>query len=460
MKRQPGGKGNKSVSTSHIIRVDDVQLNPISGRHSEAEIISQLKVLALDPCRPQFAHDTIHDLRTQILKLRKVMVLEDSEAPWRKRKLEQFVKDKLRPPSDIVCPNEQNIRKRSRRRSSHASSVSCLLNSGDSTQCQDEKITSDSRVYSSLLTFDDALPGKQVTIKCSILDGTVNFNCLPKNIPPTIDSDESVKGSNHLSAESIVNVDISNEVQCDGAHSRLHGTPRRSIRLLNFIGDHFQRKVVPVGPRFQADVLEWAGPAGRSILIGAYNTDYDNSKWLGTRVWPIQIRNTKTTGKTIGKGRPDSCCCKSPGSVDCTRCHILEERLVLQCDLGPAFFSWKFDEMGDQVSKMWSLKEQQSFESLVKMRPSSNGKSVLKRALKCFPNKNGKDIANYYFNVYIPHRMSMHTRSPSIKQVDTDDDDDEAEDISYMGLKKKSEGKSRTSCNSVDVKGRYLRRIS
>ncbi|KAL6508037.1 hypothetical protein OROGR_024232 [Orobanche gracilis] len=82
MKRQPDGKGNKSVSTSNINRFENVQLNPISVRHSEAEIISQLKVLALDPCRPQFAHDTIQDLRNQILKLRKVMVLENSEAPW------------------------------------------------------------------------------------------------------------------------------------------------------------------------------------------------------------------------------------------------------------------------------------------------------------------------------------------------------------------------------------------
>ncbi|KAL3640718.1 hypothetical protein CASFOL_015686 [Castilleja foliolosa] len=417
MTRQPGEKGKKNASTTSHINDLDVQPNSIFGKFSEAEIISQLKELAVDPYRPR---ENIQALWNQILKLRKVMVLKDSEAPWKKRKLEKFVKDKLKPSPVFVCPNEPSIRKLSRKQSSHVSSLSCLINSADSTHCQIEKITFNSRASSSLLTFDD----------------TDFYNCLRKNIPPTVNSDESVKGSNKLSPESNPYSQTP-----DGAHSRLHEpSPRRSIRLLNVNGDYLHRKVVPVGPRFQADVPEWAGTE---------NNDPDDSKWLGTRVWPLQIENMKTIGKKIGKGRPDSCCCASPGSVDCVRHHVLEKRLYLQSDLGPVFFSWKFDEMGEQILKKWSLKEKQSFELVVKMRPSSDGKSFLRRALKCFPSKNGRDVVNYYFNVYIPNRMSLCTRSRSTKQVDTDDD--ETEDSNHMGLQKKSGAK--------DLKGRYLRGI-
>lgn len=375
------------------------------------------------------------------------------------------MKDKLRAPAGIVLSNQQNITKLSRRQLSHASSVSSLLNSVDSTQSHDEKIIFDARTSSSLVTFDDALPEKQVITECSFVDDVVDLNCPGKDTSQTVDSDESVNGSNPLSPENSTPneappVEISNAIHylnsriSDGVNRRHFEPSRRSVRLLNFIGDHLQRKVIPVGPRFQADIPEWDGPVDRSILISAYNSDTHNSKWLGSQVWPVEIGNMKTTGRTIGKGRHNSCCCVSPGSADCITRHILEERLLLQCDLGPAFFSWKFDEMGEQVSKSWSLKEQQTFESLMKMRPSSNGKSFWKRALKSFSNKYRKDIINYYFNVYIPHRMSLQTRSPSIKQVDTDDED-EAENFSHMGLQKRSEGRSLIITNNV--KARYLR---
>ncbi|KAK4396147.1 AT-rich interactive domain-containing protein 1 [Sesamum angolense] len=300
--------------------------------------------------------DNIKPLWDQILRLRKVMVLKDSETPWRKRKLDQFINDKLRARSGLGLPNQKTVTKKNRSQSSHASSVSCLLNSFDSTQCHDDKFSFDSCTCSSL-TFDEALPEKQ---------------------------------RRHLQP------------------------PRRSIRLLNFIGDHLQRKTIPVGPHFQADVPEWSGPVNWSVLIAAYKSDSDNSKWLGSRVWPIEIGNMKTTGRTIGKGRPNSCCCVSPGFSDCTIRHIVEERLLLQCDLGPAFFSWKFDEMGEQVSNSWSPKEQQTFEKLTRLSP--------------------------------------------VKQVDTDDDY-EIQDLIYMGLQKRS-GEESYKLQSEDVNLRYLHWVS
>lgn len=82
MSRQQGGKGTKNAKASFSRGIEDVRRNSLFGRYSEAEMIAQLKGLALDPCRPQFAQDNIQPLWNQILRLRKVMVLEDSEIPW------------------------------------------------------------------------------------------------------------------------------------------------------------------------------------------------------------------------------------------------------------------------------------------------------------------------------------------------------------------------------------------
>lgn len=465
MSRLQARKEKENSEASFSKGVEDVPCSSISGQYSEEGMINQLKGLALDPCMPQFARNNIQPLWNQILCLRKLMVLEDSEMPWRKRKLEQFVKDKLRAPAGFVSPNQLNIAKRSRRQLSQASSMSCLLNSVDSAQSHDEKIIFEPHTSSSVVTFDEALPEKQVTTECSSADDVVDLNCPSKDVPPIVDSDGSVSGSNPSSPENstlnearhlgISDVVHDSNLPISNGPRRRHLEPsRRSIRLLNFIGDHLQRKAVPVGPRFQAEIPEWDGRVDRSILIDEYNSGSDHSKWLGSQVWPAEIGHIKTTGRRIGKGRHNSCSCVSRGSADCVKCHILEERILLQRDLGPAFSSWKFDEMGEQVSESWSLKERRTFESLMKKRPSSNEKSYWKRALKCLPSKSKKDFIDYYFNVYIPHRMNLN-RSPSIKQVDTDDDDeDEAKNFDHMGLQKRAKGRGPIIPNK---KAKYLR---
>ncbi|KAA8518998.1 hypothetical protein F0562_016228 [Nyssa sinensis] len=309
----------------------------------------------------------------------------------------------------------------------------------------------------SLLTFEDNLPGKHVPSEFSFLYDTADGYPPNKDISPFADSDESVNGSNPLSPENMTVLDpppldlddsvrssnTSNSVEPKQMHLQ---TPRRSIRLLNFIGDHLHRMVIPLGPRFQADVPDWTGPGNSGNLNGS-DADSENSRWLGTRIWPMEGRSTEITAGRVGKGRPDCCSCVSPGSADCIKHHILEERLRLQSDLAPAFFSWKFDEMGEVISKSWTLKDQQSFQSLVKMYPLSSGKNFLKHASKCFPSKSKENILSYYFNVFIPRHMSSKTRS-SLEQIDSDDDEVEGNGSSaFMG-------------SSKDVKTRFLRRRS
>ncbi|XP_051129056.1 AT-rich interactive domain-containing protein 2-like [Andrographis paniculata] len=224
----------------------------------------------------------------------------------------------------------------------------------------------------------------------------------------------------------------------NGTRKRRSELTKPSTWLLNCINHDPIKNVIPVGPRFQVNVPKWEGAINKSRLLLGYKWDDDNSKWLGSRVWPIGSRNMTTTEKEIGEGRPNSCSCALPGSVDCIKHHILERRLLLKRELGGVFFTWKFDEMGERVSKSWSMKDRKTFESIVKMKPTSEGRDFVRRALRHFPNKCRKGIVSYYFNVYVPDRLSLQTRLPSTKQVDTDDED-EVLDCKYLGMKKRSE---------------------
>lgn len=72
----------KTAKDSLTKGAEDVQNNSIFGRYSEAELLDRLKRIALDPCKPQFARDKIRPLCNGVLRVRKVMVLKDSEIPW------------------------------------------------------------------------------------------------------------------------------------------------------------------------------------------------------------------------------------------------------------------------------------------------------------------------------------------------------------------------------------------
>ncbi|KAK2414595.1 hypothetical protein P8452_60001 [Trifolium repens] len=88
--------------------------------------------------------------------------------------------------------------------------------------------------------------------------------------------------------------------------------------LRNFLpsrGNHLSRSVVPIGPRFQAEVPKWEATTN----IKQYNND-DCLKWLGTQIWPMSTI-CKSTAKGIEKGIFDSCLCCNRKLVDCVEKH-------------------------------------------------------------------------------------------------------------------------------------------
>ncbi|GAB4860048.1 hypothetical protein Ancab_011526 [Ancistrocladus abbreviatus] len=194
-------------------------------------------------------------------------------------------------------------------------------------------------------------------------------------------------------------------------------SPQKPVDCLEYLEVSQPRLVIPVGPRFQATVPEWKGPCNDESELS------DTSRWLGTRIWPPKDSSMAYDGGKIGKGRSDSCSCAYPGSSECVKLHIAEARKRLRSELGPAFKSWKFDEMGEQVAKWWTAEQQRKFEFFVKMNPVSQDRSFLRPAITSFSPKTRKDIVSYYLNVYLPRRIGMKTKLLGCKVVDSDDEE-------------------------------------
>ncbi|MCD9637888.1 hypothetical protein HAX54_021429 [Datura stramonium] len=256
-------------------------------------------------------------------------------------------------------------------------------------------------------------------------------------------------------------------------------TSEKKKKWFNFIYEDRNKLVIPVGPRFQADVPDWPNDgtpivaagmpsppniASQAEMVRKYKEDKsDTLKWLGTPVWPTDdnLENKEGNEELIGKGRNKCCSCESPGSVECIKSHVKEERMKMKSELETTFDVWKFDEMGEEVSNLWNAKEQRKFSSLVKTNRVSKSKSFLKPALASLPSKNRQSIINYYFNVHVPRRISSQTRS-NCKIIDTDDEEGEEgeegeEEVATIKRSlKRNRAKKGAASGSTPVKKQYL----
>lgn len=175
-----------------------------------------------------------------------------------------------------------------------------------------------------------------------------------------------------------------------------------------------QEKQVSVGPDFQAEVPKWTGEVSDS-----------DSKWLGERMWPPEApEDDKVTDlDAIGRGEPIKCNCLFPKTTECIRFHIAEKRLRLSRELGPLFYKWRFNRMGEEVSLSWTRKEEVKFENMIRLYSGSINK-FWNLASKIFPSKTREMLVSYYFNVYLIRRRSYQNRVTP-KDIDSDDDEKE-----------------------------------
>ncbi|KAI3988154.1 hypothetical protein MKX01_011943 [Papaver californicum] len=370
------------------------------------DILLWLRTAALDPCKLKPPLDKLRS--RQILKAREHISLITTEFPWKKRKLD-LLQNKTAISSPLAKPNEQG---------SFASSVSCLFNSIDSTERSQQCLCRPS-ISVGLSRYHDDLSRKRVrnshfyksedSISVASTPEKPDFHNIPR-------VNQSMKASNNppLKQVSMPQAKITNKKNSPLSDSddsvdnssmssensqEKHKTAPRSPKLQDFIGDYLPRVKVQVGSCHQADVPEWTGPRKSDNSPTDGQSDPLGSRYMGTKIWPIEGKNTEDSEKEgIGKGRLNSCSCYSMGCGGCIKLHVFKKGLQLQDELGTAFFTWKFDEMGEEVSKSWTATEQQCFESLVTMDPITQSDSFLVPAL------------NYYLNVFILRRMSKQTR--------------------------------------------------
>ncbi|KAJ7961292.1 At-rich interactive domain-containing protein 2 [Quillaja saponaria] len=442
-----------------LLKRDQVEQTKLAcGLCSNIDMLLKLKGVALNPCISKQTLGSIQKLRNQILKVRKSLML--SKYSQRKRKHGQYLNGSKSTAASGLTREKSDNQNPLELRASKSSKFSCSQYSNTETTVSfTQPIPPNSQSSGSKLIVEDSCLAKRVYPVIAISDNfdTTNCSLYCEDCSYSDESVESIKGSTSMiTHEDLINKyfegeniseflealrsldfeDVDNSAQNSSHFSSSKKQEdiklKKSLELLLTSGNHPPRPVIPIGPKFQAEIPKWGNLAKKGKFADGCSGDSElDSKWLGTRIWPSIQKNMKNTltkaQKAIGKGRPDSCLCASPGSSKCHKDHIAEARLRLQSEMGTsAFLSWKFDEMGEVVSKSWTLKEQKKFESLVKMNPLSSGTNFWKLALREFPSKSMKGIVNYYYSVFIPRRMSLETRTLPIDDIDSDGD--QAED--------------------------------
>lgn len=166
-------------------------------------------------------------------------------------------------------------------------------------------------------------------------------------------------------------------------------------------------KRVPEGPKHQAQVEEWTGGFSSA----------SDTKWLGTLIWPL--KNEEGFDETVGKGRPESCNCVIPNSIECTRFHIAEKRMELKRELGTVFFQWRFNEMGEEVSLRWTVKEEKMFKEMI----IADSLNFWEKAVKCFNGKKRQQLVSYFFNVFLINKRRYQNRVTA-RDINSDDEED------------------------------------
>ncbi|GLT84679.1 hypothetical protein SLE2022_028960 [Rubroshorea leprosula] len=172
---------------------------------------------------------------------------------------------------------------------------------------------------------------------------------------------------------------------------------------------------IPIGPDFQAELPEWTG------------SDYKSEpKWLGSRIWPLAIKdpNVLIERDPIGRGRRESCGCQFPGSIQCVKFHIAEKRYRVKLELASAFRDWKFHRMGEEVAFSWNTGDQKLFDSILKNNSLSLDRCFWDQTYKRLPNKSREDLVSYYFNVFMLQKRAYQNRYTPNK-IDSDDDESE-----------------------------------
>lgn len=176
---------------------------------------------------------------------------------------------------------------------------------------------------------------------------------------------------------------------------------------------------IPVGPNHQPDIPEFTNYVGVS--------DPNSLKYLGTSLWSPKHKIAFQAYHTpIGEiGCSKICQCSIPGSSECIRFHVAENKLKLKCVLGSAFYAMGFHKMGEEVALSWTEGEEKKFKSTVRANLPSDDKSFWPPLIANLKSKGWKELVSYYYNVFLLRRRRYQNRTMPLK-IDSDDDDIES----------------------------------
>ncbi|KAL5582198.1 hypothetical protein UlMin_014640 [Ulmus minor] len=198
------------------------------------------------------------------------------------------------------------------------------------------------------------------------------------------------------------------------------------------------QKLVTIGPEHQAYVPEWDQQGSNSSdhlavtnsLVEASHAsgpgvtvDASEEKKMGTCVISMpQNEASSSNCCQVGESR-NYCGCLDGGSVRCVRQHVMEAREKLMENVGvEKFEELGFCEMGEEVAKQWSEKEEHMFDEVVLANPQSLGKNFWDHLSVAFPSRTHKDLVSYYFNVLMLRKRAEQNRFDPLN-IDSDNDE-------------------------------------
>lgn len=200
------------------------------------------------------------------------------------------------------------------------------------------------------------------------------------------------------------------------------------------------RKVVPVGPDFQADLAEWGAYDSKNISTKqstqespnlpsqALESDFldhcgEENKLAGTCITPMPKSELPADHEeNVGAGKI-VCSCEDVGSFGCVRLHIIEAREKLKEALGEeTFIRLGVYEMGEVVAEKWSVEEEELFHEVVFSNPAALGRNFWNHLAVEFPSRSRRDLISYYFNVFILRKRAKQNRFDPLN-IDSDNDE-------------------------------------
>ncbi|KAK9271891.1 hypothetical protein L1049_002256 [Liquidambar formosana] len=214
----------------------------------------------------------------------------------------------------------------------------------------------------------------------------------------------------------------------------------QSDEIYSSLLDYPPRKLVSVGPDYQAYVPEWGlkgsknfsdslgkpdlhVASSKSSGSGLMDDDVNEERLMGTCVIPMpDLDMSAYSHSKSGEIRSD-CSCLDEGSIRCVRQHVMEAREKLKENLGPKLFEeLGFCDMGEEVAEKWNEEEEQAFYEVVLSNPASLGKNFWDHLSAVFPSRTKKDLVSYYFNVYMLRKRAEQNRF-DLLNVDSDNDE-------------------------------------